>query len=122
MSNFLLFCLVLVAVCLSHNYVVMAADSTDAAAGEGADEELHPSILLESVLKGDVAGIKQALAAGESVDTVNVNGWSAAMFAVVNGNIEALEVLIENEIDLNNADNDGITPLMRAAMAVRNLP
>lgn len=106
----LLLCVVLCALCLSSNMMVFAE--------EEAAETMRTSSLLESVLHGDVAGIESALAGGEDVDVVNTNGWSGAMFAVMTGNIEVLEVLIEHDIDLNNADNDGITPLMRAALAV----
>lgn len=43
---------------------------------------------------------------------------TAAAFAVAMGDIEILEFLIENDIDLNIANNEGITPLMLAAMQV----
>ena len=37
------------------------------------------------------------------------------MFTVVNGDLRTLQFLIEKGIDLNNADNNGVTPLMLAA-------
>jgi len=49
---------------------------------------------------------------------VNDNGFSAAMFTVVNGDMRTLSFLIEKGIDLNNAENNGITPLMMAASQV----
>lgn len=57
----------------------------------------------------------KALDNGEDINTVNVNGWSAAAFAVSTGNAEALSFLIDREIDLNIANTDGYTPLMLAA-------
>jgi len=74
-----------------------------------------PSILLESALNGDLDGISRALDAGENIDVVNDQGWSAARFAVALGDLEFLRTLIENGIDLNNADGQGVTPLMAAA-------
>ena len=109
----------LVVLCFSGK--VAFAEETAAAADTAEskeDVEIRESLLLQSVLNGDPEGIQHALAAGEDIDIVNTNGWSAAMFAVTNGNIDLLQDLIELNIDLNNADHDGMTPLMRAALAV----
>src|SRR4051794_25080285 len=76
---------------------------------------LVPSLLLESVIAGNFEAIKNALDAKESIDLVNSNGWSAARFAVAGGDLDMLRFLIEQNIDLNNPDNEGVTPLMVAA-------
>ncbi len=60
--------------------------------------------------------IQEALEAGEDILTTNVNGWTAAMFAVGANEINALRVLIDSGIDLNLANSDGVTPLMLAAI------
>lgn len=78
-------------------------------------EELIPSKLLESVIAGDVDGIRAAVDGGEPIDLVNNNGWSGARFAVTSGNMDVLRTLIDLKIDLNNPDNQGVTPLMAAA-------
>lgn len=83
-----------------------------------AEDELIPSTLLESVVNGDVDGIDRAVEAGENIDLVNDKGWSAAMFAVNLGDMQVLDKLIEHQIDLNNADNEGVSPLIAAAAAV----
>mmetsp|Transcript_26637 Transcript_26637/g.29029 ORF Transcript_26637/g.29029 Transcript_26637/m.29029 type:complete len:275 (-) Transcript_26637:237-1061(-) len=82
-------------------------------AQEGGD--LIPSLLLESAIRGDVDGISAALDAGEGIDVVNDKGWSAARFAVALGDLNFLRAVIEAGIDLNNPDNDGVTPLIAAA-------
>lgn len=80
------------------------------------EDNLVPSTLLENVIKGDIDGIKAAITdAGESIDLVNQNGWSAARFAVSAGNMDVLRTLIQLNIDLNNPDSNGFTPLMAAA-------
>jgi ankyrin repeat protein len=78
-------------------------------------DELIPSLLLESVVNGDVDGIDRAIEAGENIDLVNDKGWSAAMFAVNLGDMDVLDRLISHQIDLNNADNEGVSPLIAAA-------
>lgn len=75
-------------------------------------------MLLESSRTGNVEGILNALGNGEDIMSRNVNGWSAAMFAVESGSIDALRTLIERGIDVNMADSNGITPLTRAAALV----
>eukprot|EP01038_Epipyxis_sp_PR26KG_P005808 gene5808-8014_t len=73
------------------------------------------SYVLEGASMGDIDGIRQALDEGENIDVVNVNGWSAAMFAVTNYDLQTLAFLIEEGIDLNQQDVNGFTPLMMAA-------
>lgn len=114
MFSFTLIVYIVAVLCISNRLVV--ADEV-----AEPEEHLQQSHLLKSAVEGDADGVASALAAGEDIDTVNTNGWSAAMFAVVNGNIEMLDFLIENRIDLNNADNDGVSPLMRAALVVSEL-
>lgn len=80
--------------------------------------ELLPSILLDSVVNRDIDGIGRALEHGENVDLTNDKGWSAARFAVAVGDLDVLRELIDRGIDLNNADAEGVTPLMAAAASV----
>jgi len=80
-----------------------------------AAEEGPSSILLESVINNDVEGVDRAIEALESIDTVNVNGWSAAHFAVSGGNFGMLEAVVSRGINLNLADETGYTALMMAA-------
>lgn len=81
-----------------------------------ADGEEQFSYVLESTSQRDIDGIRRALDDGESIDVTNVNGWTAASFAVAAGDIETLHFLIEEGIDLNLANNEGYTPLMLAAL------
>ncbi len=48
-------------------------------------------MLLEAAGKGDLAAMNNAIKnSGESVTAININGWSAAMFAVGGNHIDAL--------------------------------
>lgn len=110
--QFLVFVAVLLSIaCLKSTFV--SAEDT-----EGVDET-RSSLLLESVIHGSVDGIDRALENNESIDTVNVNGWSAAHFAVSSGNFAMLEAVVSRGIDLNIADETGYTALMMAASQVR---
>ena len=82
---------------------------------EDDEEDYVPSLLLESARTDNIEGIQQAINEGTSIDITNVNGWSAASFAVTAGKINALHALIDAGIDLNQANNEGRTPLMYAA-------
>jgi ankyrin repeat protein len=95
-------------------------DTEGAPVSEGAPAEASvSSVLLESVLNQTFDGISTALKNGESIDVVNVNGWSAARFAVEFSGIDMVRRLIVLGINLNNADRNGVTPLMAAAQNVR---
>lgn len=111
--QFLLVVLVVLSIVCSKNSFVLGQGE------EAAEEETRNSILLESVMNGDIDGIDRALDADESIDTTNVNGWSAAHFAVSGGNFALLEAVVEKGIDLNLADETGVTALMMAASQVR---
>lgn len=91
-------------------------DSIDPLTGLGSEEIV--SNLLEATSQGDLDGVISAIDAGEDINTLNVNGWSGAAFAAAEGNIDILRVLIDAEIDLNLATDDGYTPLMLAALQV----
>lgn len=93
--------------------VVCILALNNAHAQEDIDEV--PSSLLDAVVQDDVLAIRQALRDGSDIDTTNVNGWSAAMFAVTSGHIRSLHTLIDAGIDLNQANADHKTPLMFAA-------
>lgn len=102
-------------------FVILAVLALSAALAQET-EEFVPSRLLEGVMKGDVQEIDTALSAGENIDLVNENGWSAALIATASGNLDILGALIDRGIDLNQANNDGVTPLMLAASLVRPPP
>ena len=87
------------------------------AAAQPVDEGV-PSKLLDGVINFDYDEVDAALDAGESINLVNVNDWSAARFAVASGDLDMLRHLIDKEIDLNIVDNLGQSPLMVAAAQV----
>eukprot|EP01032_Pedospumella_encystans_P010987 gene10987-12816_t len=107
--QFFFLLLVVLSLSCSHKFVAFAQEDGS------AEEEGHSSILLESVINNDVDGIDRALEAQENIDTVNVNGWSAAHFAVNIGSFSMLEAVVNRGIDLNLADETGYTALMMAA-------
>ena len=96
--------------------VLLASSSRSYAQEDPADpNDFVPSTMLESARNGDLEGIRRALQEGTHIDITNVNGWSAATFAVTSGHINARHTLIDAGIDLNQANLEGRTPLMFAA-------
>ncbi len=117
MANFKLFFLLAILICLS----VVIAQVNDVVNADGTvpdDNVERISYLLEATSQGDLDGIRAALDNGEDINSENVNGWTAASFAVAAGDLELLRFLVESEIDLNIANNEGYTPLMLAALQV----
>lgn len=80
-----------------------------------AEDKGIPSILLESVVAGDEDGIFRALKNGENINLVNMDGMTAARIAAQLSNHNVLRTLIDEKIDLNIPDKNGVTPLMVAA-------
>lgn len=70
--------------------------------------------LLDATSSGDIQGMINSLKY-EGINSVDINGWSAAAFAVAASNPGALKFLIANGIDLNTPTKEGYTPLMMAA-------
>jgi hypothetical protein len=73
--------------------------------------------LLAAAQADDRAGVARALAAGAPVDTRDVDGWSAMMFASAAGNTELVRSLLRAKSDPNQRTKDGQTPLFAAVFA-----
>jgi len=111
---FISFALFLLALCTISIYAQEGSTSVESRGASNPDEGV-PSKLLEGVINFNYEEVDAALEAGESINLVNVNDWSAARFAVVASDLDMLAHLIEKEIDLNIPDVNGQTPLMVAA-------
>lgn len=94
----------------------LAKESIDGSNEALGDGEEVVSTLLDAVSRGDHEGMRYAVEHGEDINTVNINGWTAASFAVASGDLDALRFLIAAGIDLNIGNSDGYTPLMLAAL------
>ena len=64
---------------------------------------------------GNIAAVKQHLAAGTDVNAKDDNGWTPLHFAVYYGHKEIVELLIAKGADVNAKDKNGWTPLHLAA-------
>ncbi|RBJ82142.1 formyl transferase [Pseudomonas sp. MWU12-2534b] len=63
---------------------------------------------------GDIDGIKTALEFVDDVDRRNGNGWSALIIAAYSGNLDAVELLLDNGASISVTGYNGTTPLMYA--------
>ncbi|MGB8367406.1 MAG: ankyrin repeat domain-containing protein [Candidatus Babeliales bacterium] len=70
---------------------------------------------LKAAEKGKISALTKAINAGADVNTRNQMGKTALMLAAINGNQEAVTLLLNNPvIDVNLQDNSGKTALMLA--------
>ena len=69
------------------------------AQGSASDERL-----LEAAQQGDLEVVKELLAAGIDIDTGNRYGATALFFAAFRGNVEMVELLLENGAEVNVRD------------------
>src|SRR3569832_2425713 len=72
--------------------------------------------LMDKVLDGDKAAVDRLLAAGTPVDARNGYGWTAQTHATHHNKTELVALLLDHDTKNNARDQDGWTPLMRAAM------
>ena len=70
--------------------------------------------LLQAVEAGDLARVRNALAAGADCNARNAGGATALMLAAHAGCADVVRVLIDAGADVNAADEPGWGPLMKA--------
>jgi len=76
------------------------------------------SSLMSAAAENDVEGVKFFTKAGsKTINKKNIGGGTALLIASRNGNLQIAKMLIETGADVNLSDNEGFTPLMRAAIA-----
>ncbi len=71
--------------------------------------------LVWSAKKGELDGVKKALADGVPVDAMNKKGWNALHVAAQNGHTEVVRALIDAGADVNIQFNEAWSPLAFAA-------
>ncbi|MDX2083197.1 MAG: ankyrin repeat domain-containing protein [Rickettsiales bacterium] len=77
--------------------------------------------LMSAVAANDIAGVRFFSKGGLSlINQKNIGGATALSIACRNNNFAIAQLLIENGADVNIADNEGWTPLMRAALSGSN--
>lgn len=79
-------------------------------------DKQHYTPLLHAASTGMEKCIEVLLKYGAAKDALTLNGENALMLCAKDGSIEATELLVENNFDVNFCDCDGYTPLMYAAM------
>ena len=89
---------------------IVALPSVPAAAGPASDYRGQASAdhrLLESANVGDVAGVRDAMAAGASVDSKDSNGMTPLLWAAYRGHIGIVKHLLKNGADVEQLDSRG---------------
>ena len=91
-----------------------------AMAGPVAADEAAERALVVSAINGDLAGVKQALKAGASIDVRDLRGRTALLIATYRNDPEMARVLIAAGTDVNAKDNIADTPFLYAGAEGRN--
>ncbi len=105
--NFCLGCLASFLIFGKAPFSVIAQDDKPAAATESAakvGDELDGASLIQATREGNLAKVKSALAAGVDVNSTTDYGATALFFACDRGNLEIVEVLLDNGADPNIKD------------------
>ena len=72
-----------------------------------AAKEINPLMLLSSVINNVLAGVRALLEQGVEVNTLDVDKWSALMYASYEGYVDIMESLISYGADPMIKDVDG---------------
>ena len=59
--------------------------------------------------------VNELIEKGIDINSKDINGKSAIMFAIENNKIDTINILINNNADINIQDKKGITPIMWAS-------
>lgn len=71
-----------------------------------------------AALEGNIARVRQLLASGTNVDSIDMAGYTALHYAARSGSIDVCEVLLQSSANVNAVTRAGLaTPLQRAALA-----
>eukprot|EP00929_Paragymnodinium_shiwhaense_P011272 TRINITY_DN1167_c0_g3_i1.p1 TRINITY_DN1167_c0_g3~~TRINITY_DN1167_c0_g3_i1.p1 ORF type:complete len:209 (+),score=53.12 TRINITY_DN1167_c0_g3_i1:67-693(+) len=73
------------------------------------------TLLMAKAHEGDVAGLKELLAAQDDINAQDAYGWTALRYAVRSNKRDAAAALLAAGADPNIASSSGRTPLMSAA-------
>ncbi len=85
---------------------------------DDSDQIAGLNSLMSAVAANDISGVRFFSKAGPSlINQRNIGGATALHIAAREKNLEITQMLIDNGADVNIADNEGWTPLMRASLA-----
>ncbi len=84
---------------------------------QDSDQVAGMNSLMSAVAANDISGVRFFSKAGPSlINQKNIGGATALHIAAREKNLEITQMLIDNGADVNIADNEGWTPLMRASL------
>jgi ankyrin repeat protein len=71
--------------------------------------------LLDAVYEGDLQRVKSVLDQGADVNAKDIDGWTALMYASLNGYADIVKYLIDHGADINVKNKYGETALLLAS-------
>ncbi|MGM0904682.1 MAG: M48 family metallopeptidase [Bacillota bacterium] len=85
------------------------------------EEMIEYPPVIQAVMDEDMERLEQLVVEGTPIDEKDTDGYTALQYAVIWGDVEAAQWLIENGADVNTADNWASTPLMNAVYNVSDV-
>ncbi len=73
--------------------------------------------LLNAAKKGDTDSVDEMASEGADIDASDINGRTGLWFAAANNDRDMVQMLFKHGANANEADNDGISPLIKALEA-----
>jgi uncharacterized protein len=91
----------------------------DNGARVNSKDSFNGTALIRAAERGNVEVVRRLLRTSIDRDHVNELGWTALMEAVIRGpgderHTETVRLLVEDGVDLNEPDDEGVTPLAHA--------
>lgn len=80
-----------------------------------SNEEIGVSPLLAAVINGNTRKVDSLIENGEDIHQLDYNGYSALDWAVMDDNIEMVQLLLDLKADPNFESDYGMTPFMTAS-------
>jgi ankyrin repeat protein len=71
--------------------------------------------LINSIWIGDIASVRKLLDEGVDVNWKNGNGWTALMYASIQGHVEGFKLLLDRGAQIDIKNNDGSSALIIAS-------
>lgn len=100
-----------------HGYVIHAAEQGKEIIGVSVQDQIDLNYqLLHAIKIQDMQKIVDAVAAGANINASDVKGWTMLMEAVSIGNIDIVDILLENQADVHAQNNNGYNAFMLAAL------
>ncbi|MBT2692546.1 ankyrin repeat domain-containing protein [Bacillus sp. ISL-55] len=79
------------------------------------EEEIEGSTLIDAVISGDTKKVDSLIENGEDIHQIDYNGYTALDWAIMDDDIQMVQLLLDLKADPNFESDYGMTPFMTAS-------